>query len=82
MKTPLNKETHLHMDCPEAFSFVDKGPLLSFAELFPVLAKPFGDLGVVHFRILLCHFSSLTSGPNHKSTEILIIYNGKMYIQK
>ena len=57
----------LHVESPQPLGLINEGSLFALGQGLPLGPKPFGDLRVVHFRILLSHFSSLTPTPNHES---------------
>lgn len=55
-----------HVQSSESFGLVDEGSLFTLRQGFPFGTQPFGDLRVVHFRVLLSHFPTLTSTPDHE----------------
>ena len=58
-----------HVEGAQPFGLVDEGPLVGLAEELPLGTQAFADLGVVHFRVLLGHFSALPPGPHHEGVH-------------
>lgn len=56
----------LHVLSAQPLGLVDVRSLLRLGQQLPLGAQSFADLRVVHFGILLCHFSPLAPGPNHE----------------
>ena len=59
----------LHVQSPQPLGLIDERPLFAFGKRLPFGPEAFGDLRVVHFWVLLSHFTSLTSRPDHKSVH-------------
>lgn len=59
----------LHVNCTQSLGLVDEGPFLGLREQLPLGTEPLRDLGIVHFRVFLSHFASLSSGPDHKGVH-------------
>ena len=56
----------LHVQGPKSLRLINKRPLLLLRKGFPFSAQSFGNFRVVHLWIFLCHFTSLTSRPDHE----------------
>lgn len=56
----------LHVLGAQPLSLVDVRSLLGLGQQLPLGAQSLADLRVVHFGVLLGHFSPLAPGPNHE----------------
>ncbi len=56
----------LHMDRPQSLSLIYKRPLLLLHQWLPFCTQSFTNLWIMHFRVILCHFTTSTTWPNHK----------------
>jgi len=54
---------------PQSLRLVDERALLALAQQLPLGAESLRDLRVVHLRILLCHFATLTTRPHHEGVH-------------
>ena len=74
--------SHLHVDGSEPLGLIDEGPLVLFIQLLPLRSQPFTNLRIVHFWILLGHFSSLTATPYHKGIHRTFYPEGRIVLEE
>ena len=60
---------HLHMHEPESLSFLDEWRLLGVAQLSPSRSKLFGNLRIVHVRLMFTDLPTLHLTPYHKGVH-------------
>ena len=67
----------VHVLSSDPLGLVNEGPLLSLCQHFPLGSQSPGDLGVVHFWILLSNLPALNTGPDHEgvhgSLDVLLL---------
>ncbi|TRY92637.1 hypothetical protein DNTS_007693, partial [Danionella cerebrum] len=59
----------LHVHGAQPFRLVDEGSLFRLGHEFPLRSQALADLRIVHLRVLLSHFPTLTPRPHHEGVH-------------